>query len=84
MALGLGELTLDSFLNEPLNARVDLLNTGGLHQDEIRIRLATKEDFDKLGLHRAYFLTNIKFEVVTGDSGNAQLVISSDDPVLEP
>ena len=84
MALGLGELTLDSFLNEPLNARVDLLNTGGLHQDEIRIRLATKEDFDKLGLHRAYFLTNIKFEVVTGDSGNAQLVISSDEPVLEP
>jgi len=70
--------------NEPLNARVDLLNTGGLHQDEIRIRLATKEDFEKLGLHRAYFLTNIKFEVVTGDSGNAQLVISSDDPVLEP
>ena len=84
MALGLGELTLDSFLNEPLNARVDLLNTGDLHQDEIRIRLATKDDFDKLGLHRAYFLTNIKFEVVTGDSGNAQLVISSDDPVLEP
>jgi pilus assembly protein FimV len=84
MALGLGELTLDSFLNEPLNARVDLLNTGGLHQDEIRIRLATKEDFDKLGLHRAYFLTNIKFEVVAGDSGNAQLVISSDEPVLEP
>jgi pilus assembly protein FimV len=84
MALGLGELTLDSFLNEPLNARVDLLNTGGLHQDEIRIRLATKEDFDKLGLHRAYFLTNIKFEVVTSDSGNAQLVISSDEPVLEP
>jgi pilus assembly protein FimV len=84
MALGLGELTLDSFLNEPLNARVDLLNIGGLHQDEIRIRLATKEDFDKLGLHRAYFLTSIKFEVVTTGSGNAQLVISSDDPVLEP
>jgi pilus assembly protein FimV len=84
MALGLGELTLDSFLNEPLNARVDLLNIGGLHQDEIKIRLATKEDFDKLGLHRAYFLTSIKFEVVTSGGGNAQLVISSDDPVLEP
>jgi pilus assembly protein FimV len=84
MALGLGELTLDSFLNEPLNARVDLLNIGGLHQDEIKIRLATKEDFDKLGLHRAYFLTSITFEVVTSGSGTAQLVISSDDPVLEP
>jgi pilus assembly protein FimV len=84
MALGLGELTLDSFLNEPLKARVDLLNTGGLHQDEIRIRLATREDFEKMGLDRAYFLTNIKFEVKLDDQGRAQVVMSSDDPVLEP
>ena len=84
MALGLGELTLESFLNEPLKARVDLLNTGGLHQDEIRIRLATREDFEKMGLDRAYFLTSIKFEVMTDDSGRAQVVMSSDDPVLEP
>jgi pilus assembly protein FimV len=84
MALGLGELTLESFLNEPLKARVNLLNTGGLHQDEIRIRLATREDFEKLGLDRAYFLTSIKFEVKTDDRGHAQVVMSSDDPVLEP
>jgi pilus assembly protein FimV len=84
MALGLGELTLDSFLNEPLKARVDLLNTGGLHQDEIRIRLATREDFEKMGLDRAYFLTSIKFEVKLDDQGRAQVVMSSDDPVLEP
>ena len=63
MALGLGELTLESFLNEPLKASVDLLNTGGLHRDEIKIRLATSEDFEKLGLDRAYFLTGIKFDV---------------------
>ena len=32
MALGLGELSLDSFLNEPLKARVDLLDTGAVIQ----------------------------------------------------
>ena len=84
MALGLGELTLESFLNEPLKASVDLLNSGDLHQDEIRVRLATKEDFDKLGLERAYFLTSIRFEVITDDRGHARIVMSSDDPVLEP
>ena len=42
-ALGLGELRLESFLNEPLTATVDLLNTGGLHEDQIRVRLATSE-----------------------------------------
>lgn len=84
MALGLGELKLESFLNEPLEASVDLLNVGGLHQDEIKIRLATREDFEKLGLDRAYFLTNITFEVVIGDNGKARIVMGSDDPVLEP
>lgn len=84
MALGLGELKLESFLNEPLKANVDLLNMGGLHEDQIRVRLATSEDFDKLGIDRAYFLTNIKFEVVDNGSGGARLVITSEEPVLEP
>jgi len=84
MALGLGELTLESFLNEPLKARVDLLNTGSLHGDEIKIRLATKEDFEKLGLDRAYFLTGIKFDVEIDANGGPRIVVSSDDPVLEP
>ncbi|MDG1943556.1 MAG: FimV/HubP family polar landmark protein [Halioglobus sp.] len=84
MALGLGELKLESFLNQPLNARVDLLNMGNLHQDEVKVRLATREDFDKLGLDRVYFLTNITFEVLPDGKGGAQIVLSSENPVLEP
>ena len=83
-ALGLGELTLESFLNEPLQAQVDLLNTGGLVSDEIRIRLATSEDFERMGVDRAYFLTSIKFEVQVDDSGRGVIQITSQDPVLEP
>ncbi len=82
--LGLGELTLESFLNEPLKAKVDLLNTGGLHSDEIRVRLATAEDFDRMGVDRAYFLTGIKFEVTVDSDGRGVILLSSDDPVLEP
>jgi pilus assembly protein FimV len=84
LALGLGDLTLDSFLNEPLKAQVNLLNTGSLHQDQIRIRLATKDDFEKMGVDRAYFLTSISFEVQLDGSGRGQILITSDDPVLEP
>ena len=84
MALGLGEMQLESFLNEPLRASVDLLNLDGLHEDEIRVRLATSEDFDKLGLDRAYFLTNITFEVVSDERGGARILIRSEEPVLEP
>ncbi|TDG13702.1 hypothetical protein E2F43_09275 [Seongchinamella unica] len=83
-ALGLGDLKLESFLNEPLKAEVDLLNTDGLHADEIRIRLATREDFERMGVDRAYFLTSIKFDVSVDSQGRGTIFISSDDPVLEP
>lgn len=83
-ALGLGELSLESFLNEPLKASVDLINVGGLQQDEIKIRLATRDDFEKMGLDRAYFLTNITFEVTSDENGNPQIELSSEEAVLEP
>ena len=84
MALGLGEMTLDSYLNEPLKAQVDLLNVAGLHEDQIKIRLATSDDFKRMGVDRAYFLTSLKFHVEIEDSGSARIVVTSEDPVLEP
>jgi pilus assembly protein FimV len=84
LALGLGELTLESFLNEPLQARVDLLNLAGLNEDQIRIKLATSEDFDRMGVDRAYFLASLKFEVIIDNQGAGHITVSSDDPVLEP
>ncbi|KAA1193891.1 FimV family protein [Pseudohalioglobus sediminis] len=83
-ALGLGELKLESFLNEPLKAEVDLLNTDGMHSDEIRIRLATREDFQRMGVERAYFLTSLTFEVNVDATGRGTISITSEDPVLEP
>jgi len=83
-ALGLGEVRLESFLNEPLRASVDLLNLGGLQEEEIKIRLATTEDFKKLGIERNFFLTSIQFQVVADGHGGAKILISSEEPVLEP
>ncbi|GAB3306848.1 FimV/HubP family polar landmark protein [Haliea atlantica] len=83
-SLGLGEITLHSFLNEPLRASVNLINAGNLHEDQIRVRLATSEDFDRLGVERAYFLTSIKFEVRLDEQGNSEILLTSEDPVLEP
>ncbi|TGD71399.1 hypothetical protein E4634_19205 [Mangrovimicrobium sediminis] len=83
-ALGLGDLQLESFLNEPLQAKVDLLNVGSLHEDEIIVRLATRADFDRMGVERAYFLTSIKFEVNLDASGRGSITMTSEDPVLEP
>ena len=83
-ALGLGELSLNSFLNEPLRAEVGLLDVGNLDQDQIRVRLATADDFDRLGIDRAYFLTGISFEVRVDKNGGGAIILTSEDPVLEP
>ena len=83
-ALGLGELTLHSFLNESLDAEVDLLETEGLDVGQVRIRLATREDFQRAGVERKYFLTNLKFEIVGLEGEPARLRITSAERVREP
>ena len=83
-ALGLGELSLKSFLNEPLQAEVGLLDAGTLDEDQIRVRIATADDFDRLGIDRSYFLTGISFEVRVDKNGRGTIILTSEDPVLEP
>ena len=81
--LGLGDITLKSYLNEPLVAEVELLDVQNLTADDVRVRLATQEAFDRLGVDRAYFLTSISFEVVIED-GAGKILLTTSKPLLEP
>jgi len=83
-ALGIGEITLNSYLNEPLRASVLLLETAGIDERQLRIRLASRDDFDRVGADRAYFLTSLSFEVELFDDGRGRVLITSNEPVLEP
>ena len=84
-ALGLGDIRIQSFLNEPLRAEVELLDTRELLVDDIRIRLAESEDFDRLGVERSYFLTGIQFEVrIDAATGQGVILLSTEEAVLEP
>lgn len=84
-ALGLGDITLNSYLNEPLDAEVRLIDTRDLVADEIKVRLAGVDDFDRLGVDRSYFLTRIRFEVSIDRERNTGVIrLTTDEPVLEP
>ncbi len=83
LALGLGDITLNSYLNQPLDAEVELLDVQGLTTEDIRVRLATQEAFDRLGVERAYFLTSINFEVVV-ENGVGRIELTTSKPLLEP
>lgn len=82
-ALGLGELTLRSSLNQPFRADIALLDTAGLEQDDINVSLATAEEFARAGVERSFFLNDLKF---TPDfSGGRKVIhVSSSKVVTEP
>ena len=84
LAVGLGDLTLESYLNEPLRAEVDLLETADVDAGEVKVRLASREDFERAGVERSYFLTKLNFEIETSESGVNTLLITSSDQVKEP
>jgi len=83
-ALGLGEATVTSSLNQPLVAEIELENTGGLTIAEILPGLATREEFLRAGIDRVYFLSDIRFDVQQGADGEPKVVLTSKKPVREP
>ncbi|WP_160152950.1 FimV/HubP family polar landmark protein [Microbulbifer sp. ALW1] len=83
LALGLGEIKLNSTLNQPLNAEIKLLQTRGLGESEIKVRLANAEDFERAGVERTYSLDDLSFDV-DYSSGQPVVRISSRTPMREP
>ncbi len=83
-ALGLGKITLDSALNEPLNAKIELFEVRDLTKEEIRVQIATREDFDRIGVDKTYFLSDLKFKVVLSASGSPHIQVNSQKLVREP
>ncbi len=84
LAVGLGDIKMQSYLNEPLRAEVTLLDVQGLTAEDLRIRLASQSDFDEMGIQRDYFLSQIEFSVIFDSRGAAKVVLTTDAPLLEP
>lgn len=83
MALGLGEITVHSALNQPLKADIALIDVGTLTQNDLSVSLATAEEFGRAGVERVFFLNDLKFTPIL--HGNRQMIrVTSSKPVNEP
>lgn len=82
-ALGLGELQLQSALNQPLQAVIELQDSEGLDPTDVVVALADADSFARAGMHRPHFLADLRF---TPALDGQQLVIrvESQRPVREP
>ncbi|WP_461516395.1 FimV/HubP family polar landmark protein [Porticoccus sp.] len=83
-AVGLGELKLNSALNEPLDAEIQLLNVGELSELEMLVGLGSQKDFDNAGVERPFSLTDLRFEVDLSKLGNPVILVTSRKPLREP
>jgi pilus assembly protein FimV len=83
-ALGLGNLSVKSALNQPLNAEIKLLDIGDLDASQIKIQLGSPDDFQRASVERDYFLTNLKFTVDMDGRGGGVVHISTREAVVEP
>jgi pilus assembly protein FimV len=83
-ALGLGEIKLNSALNQPFDAEIELVEATADDLGAIRASLASGETFTRYGLDRPAFLTEFKFSVATRADGRDVLRVTSPRPVTEP
>ncbi len=82
-ALGLGEIELDSALNQPLDARIKLVKASELENWEIKPSLASAGEFEQAGVERVFFLNGMKFEVERIGK-DVYINLSTQQPVVEP
>ena len=83
-ALGLGEIHLNSSLNEPMNAEIDLIAAAPDELTALRATLASREAFTRYGIDKPPFLSTLTFAVGKGKDGRDALLVRSTDSIPEP
>ena len=82
-ALGLGEISLHSALNQPLMAEIALLDAQALAEGELSVGLATADEFKRAGIERPGLLDDLRFTpVLRGE--RSVIRVTSNKPVNEP
>ena len=85
MALGLGQMQVKSGLNQPLVAEIPIFAAMPGEVDNLNIRLASPEAFERVGLERPNYLTaNLTFSVGKNARGQNVVLVTSSGKFVEP
>ena len=83
-AVGLGEIHLNSALNEPLNAEIALVAATPEELSSLHAALASRDTFTRYGIDRPGFLSSITFKVGKAKDGHDALLVRSNEAIPEP
>jgi pilus assembly protein FimV len=84
VALGLGDIHLNSSLNAPLDADIDVVGATTEELADFKPTLASRDMFTRYGLDYPSFLSRVTLQLVRGSDGRNVIHLHSADPVAEP
>ena len=82
-AVGLGELTVQSYLNEPFRGEVTLIDVESIEINDLRVELASEDEFQRVGAERVIWLTQLRFEV-REQGTEKRILLTTEAPLREP
>lgn len=82
-SLGLGDITVESFLNQPLQVKIDLVTRESDDLDSITAKLASADDYELIGADREAVPVPIRFLIEDID-GDAYILGTSKLPIGSP
>src|ERR1700676_1120919 len=83
-ALGLGDIHVDSALNERLAAEIDIVGANPVELAGLRAAVASREIFRRYGADRPAFLSSAAFKVTQDSQGRPVLAVRSIESFTEP
>lgn len=83
-ALGVGDIALDSALNEPFRAEIPFESYGEGDFDGLSVSLASKDTFERYGLDLPAYLKDFDFAVADNATGEPVIRVTSRQAVSEP
>jgi len=83
-ALGVGDITTNSALNQVLNAKIALTSSTKENLTNLHVKLASREVFRNAGIEKSGYLFDLKFEPRVNKEGQISINVSSENPIKEP
>jgi pilus assembly protein FimV len=83
LALGLGNLIVESYLNQPLQARIELVVRADDDLSTATVGMASADDYALIGANRGAISVPLRFDLEEDESG-ASILVTSEESVRDP
>jgi len=83
-ALGLGDIKLNSALNQKFDAEIKLLSLAKGEIHDVKVIMASDKAFKRSGVDRTFLLTTLIFKTEQKADGSSVVRVTSKNPIREP